>query len=398
LTATRTQERAPRGSRKSRSRKSRGATRDAVGRDASHVVMLALIILLNLLGLVMVLSASSVAGIQDVGNARWYFERQSIWLALGGIAFAVTYRIDYHVWSRLARVGYFATVGLLFAVLMVGRTVGGSTRWIDLGVIRVQPSELAKLALILFIADLLAGREEHIGDRRRSLHPCLLFFLPMALLVFREPDLGATVILAAILGSMLFVAGVAMRPLVILGGIAVSLTTLLAFAAEYRARRVSTLFDPWADPTGAGWQTLQSLTGLANGGTTGVGLGASRAKWGYLPNSHTDFIFAIIGEELGLVGTLTILAMFGLLGFLGFRTALRAPDLLGQLIAAGITAWLLVQTFINVGGVVGLVPITGVTLPFISFGGSSLLVMMASMGILMNVSRRSIEVGGQQSR
>jgi len=398
LTATRTQETTPRGSRKRRSLKPDVLAHDALGRDASHVVMFALIILLNLLGLVMVLSASSVAGIQDVGNARWYFERQSMWLALGGVAFAVTYRIDYHVWSRLARVGYFATLGLLLAVLMVGRTVGGSTRWIDLGVIRVQPSELAKLVLILFIADLLAGREEHIGDRRRSLHPSLLFFLPMGLLVLREPDLGATIILAAILGSMLFVAGVPMRPLAILAGFGASLTVLLAFAAEYRARRVFTLLDPWADPTGAGWQTLQSLTGLANGGTTGVGLGASRAKWGYLPNSHTDFIFAIIGEELGLVGTLTILVMFGLLGFLGLRVALRAPDLLGQLLAAGITTWLLVQTLINVGGVIGLVPITGVTLPFISFGGSSLLVMMASMGILMNVSRRSIEAGGRQSR
>lgn len=393
MTATRTTDSRERGSQKPGTE-----AHDAVRRDASHVVMFALIILLNLLGLVMVLSASSVAGIQDVGNARWYFERQSIWLALGGVAFATTYRIDYHVWSRVARIGYFATLGLLLAVLMVGKTVGGSTRWIDLGVLRIQPSELAKIALILFIADLLASREEHIGDRRRSLHPSLLFFVPMALLVLREPDLGATVILAAILGSMLFVAGVPMRPLAVLGGVGASLMVLLAFAAEYRARRVFTLFDPWSDPTGAGWQTLQSLTGLANGGTTGVGLGASRAKWGYLPNSHTDFIFAIIGEELGLVGTLTILGMLGLLGFLGFRTALRAPDLLGLLLAAGITTWLLVQTFINIGGVVGLVPITGVTLPFISFGGSSLLVMMASMGILMNVSRRSIEAGGPRSR
>ena len=365
-------------------------TESAVARDASHAVMFSLIVLLNVLGLVMVLSASSVAGIQDVGNSRWYFERQLMWVGLGALALGITYSVDYRLLRRIALPGYIVSVTLLFLVLVMGRTVGGSTRWIDFGYARLQPSEIAKMALIVFIADLLASREAHIGDRRRSLHPALLFFAPMALLVLREPDLGTTAILGSILVALLFVAGVPLRPLGVLAAGGVGATVAMAFVADYRTRRVLTLFDPWADPQGAGWQTLQSLTGLANGGSTGVGLGASRAKWGYLPNSHTDFIFAIIGEELGLVGSLTVLLMIAALGLLGFRTALRAPDLFGQLLAAGITTWLLVQAFVNIGGVIGLLPITGVTLPFMSFGGSSLLVTMAAAGVLLNVSKRSI--------
>ena len=362
----------------------------ALTRDGSHGVMFALIVLLNVLGLVMVLSASSVAGIQDVGDARWYFDRQLAWVGIGAAALGVTYLVDYRVWRKFALPGYFVSLALLFSVLLFGRTVGGSTRWIDLGFARLQPSELAKIALIVFIADLLASREAHIGDRRRSLHPALFFFAPMALLVLQEPDLGTTAILGMILIAMLFVAGVPLRPLAGLAAAGFAATTALAFLAEYRTRRVLTLFDPWSDPQGAGWQTLQSLTGLANGGTTGVGLGASRAKWGYLPNSHTDFIFAIVGEELGLVGTMTVLAMISMLGLLGFRTALRAPDMFGQLVAAGITTWLLVQAFVNIGGVIGVLPITGVTLPFMSFGGSSLLVTMAAGGMLLNISKQSI--------
>ena len=215
--------------------------RDAVIRDGTHGVMMALIVLLNVLGLVMVLSASSVAGIQDVGDSRWYFERQATWVFLGGVALFVTYRIDYRAWRRIALVGYLTTLGLLLFVLVAGRTVGGSTRWIDLGALRIQPSEMAKLALIVFIADFLARREDHIGDRRRSLHPSLLFFAPMGLLVLREPDLGTTIILAVILASLLFVAGVPLRPLMILSACGTAGVLGLAFAAEYRAARVLTL-------------------------------------------------------------------------------------------------------------------------------------------------------------
>ncbi len=355
--------------------------------DASSGMLLVLVLLFNLLGLVMVLSASSVTGISEGANPRAYFDRQLLGLALGVVAFIITSRIHYSFWARVAQPAMFGTYAALFGVLLFGVKVDGARRWLDFGPLRFQPSELAKLTMVLFIAHLLSTREAHIGDPRRSLNAVLVFFVPLAALVFAEPDLGTTIILAAIMLSMLFVAGVPLRPLFVLGGIGVACATAAAFAQPYRVRRLIAVSDPWSDPTGAGWQTLQSLTGLANGGLNGVGLGQSRVKWGYLPNSHTDFIYAIIGEELGLLGALVVLAAVLLLGVLGYRTAMRASDLFGQLLAGGITSWFMVQAFVNIGGVVGLVPITGVTLPFVSFGASSLLVTMAAAGLLLNISR-----------
>ena len=361
--------------------------RDFRAPDASSGLLLAIIVVLNLFGLVMVLSASSVTALADRVDPTTYFERQLLGLGLGLVAFVVTSRIHYSYWARFARIGLAVAYALLFAVLAIGVEVGGSTRWIDVGPLRFQPSEFAKLAIILFIADLLASRESHVGDIRRSLNPVLVFFAPMALLVFTEPDLGTTIILTVIVMAMVFVAGVPLRPMFVVGGLGVGLAAAAAVAQPYRVRRLVAVTDPWSDPTGTGWQTLQSLTGLANGGLDGVGLGQSRVKWGYLPNSHTDFIFAIIGEEMGLIGTLGVLLAVAFLGLLGIRTALRATDLFGQLLAAGITTWFLFQAFVNIGGVVGLLPITGVTLPFVSFGASSLVVTMAAAGLLLNVSR-----------
>lgn len=355
--------------------------------DASSGMILLIVVVLNLFGLVMILSASSVTALENSVDPTTFFERQLLGLGLGAIAFVVTSRVHYSYWARFARVGLVVAYGLLLLVLVIGVEVGGSTRWIDVGPLRFQPSELAKLTIVLFVADLLAGRERHIGDIRRSLNPVLVFFIPMALLVFTEPDLGTTIILTVIVLVMLFVAGVPMRPLAVVVGSGAALAGAAAVAQPYRVRRLVALTDPWSDPTGTGWQTLQSLTGLANGGLNGVGLGQSRVKWGYLPNSHTDFIFAIIGEEMGLVGTFGVLLAIAVLGLLGIRTALRASDLFGQMLAVGITTWFLFQAFVNIGGVVGLLPITGVTLPFVSFGASSLVVTMAAAGLLLNVSR-----------
>ncbi len=360
--------------------------------DLTSGFLLVLVIALNLFGLVMVLSASSVAGIQEDKSASWYFSRQVMWVGAGAVAFIVTASVRYHFWGRLARPAYYATYGLLIAVFLVGLEGGGSTRWLAVGPLRMQPSELAKLSLILFVAKLLSDREAHIGDRRRSLHPVLVWFVPLGLLVFSEPDLGTTIILGTIVLAVLFTAGVPMVPLLTVGGLGAVLGMAAALYEPYRRRRLLAFLDPWSDPSDTGWQTLQSGTGLANGGIGGLGLGESRVKWGYLPNSHTDFIFSIIGEELGLIGTMTVLILIAVFATLGFRTALHAPDLFGQLLAAGITAWFCIQAFVNIGGVVGLMPITGVTLPFVSFGGSSLIVTMAAAGILVNISR---EVGSR---
>lgn len=243
--------------------------------------------------------------------------------------------------------------------------------------------------MLLFTADLLHRRRHQIRDPRRSINTVLVALVPVCLLVLAQPDLGTTIIIVTITFSVLFVAGAPLGPLARLGAVGVAGAVGLAVLAPYRRARLTGFVDPWDDPLGTGYQTLQSLVGLASGGLEGRGLGESRAKWGFLPNAHTDFIFAIVGEELGLVGALAVIAAFLALGWLGVQVALRAPDLFGTLVAAGITTWLMTQVFVNIGGVIGILPITGVTLPFVSFGGTSLVLNMAAVGILLNIARQS---------
>lgn len=355
-----------------------------------YALLLSLIAGLNLFGLVMVLSASSVQGAQE-GSSWTYFTRQLVWLGLGCVALLVMLRIDYRRWRSLAPYIYATSVALLAVVLIprFGVEVNGSRRWLQVGPQRFQPSELAKLGLMLMAASALAARQRVVRDHRRSLHPVLLLTLPVAALILVEPDLGTTIIVCTIVASQLVGAGVPAKPLLRIGALAAIATAVLAFSADYRRARLLGFIDPWADPQGQTYQSLQSLIGLASGGIDGVGLGESRAKWGFLPNAHTDFIYAVIGEELGLIGTLTVLALFVMFGLLGYRAALGAPDMFGTLVATGITTWLLAQAFVNMGGVVGLLPITGVTLPFMSFGGTSLMVNMAAAGMLLNISRQA---------
>ncbi|MEM9036181.1 MAG: putative lipid II flippase FtsW [Actinomycetota bacterium] len=361
-------------------------TRDRTG----YALLLSLVVGLNLFGLVMVLSASSVQGAQE-GSTWGYFTRQLIWLGLGCVALLVMLRIDYRRWRPLAPFLYGTSLALLVIVLLpgIGVEVNGAQRWIQVGPQRFQPSELAKLGVLLMSASVLAARQKVIRDHRRSLNPVLLLFAPVAGLVLLEPDLGTTIIIGTVVASLLVAAGVPMKPLVKVGGLGAAAALVLAVSADYRRARLLGFIDPWADPQGQTYQSLQSLIGLASGGVDGVGLGESRAKWGFLPNAHTDFIYAVVGEELGLIGTLTVLSLFVMLGLLGYRAALGAPDAFGTLVATGVTTWLLVQAFVNMGGVVGLLPITGVTLPFVSFGGTSLIVNMAAAGLLLNISRQA---------
>lgn len=353
-----------------------------------HVTVLWLIGVLNAFGLVMVLSASSVLAAAQ-GSSWIYFGRHLMWVGLGTVVFLVAAGIDYRWWQRLASVAYMGSVALLAAVLVpgVGIEVWGSRRWIDLGPIQFQPSEVAKLGLLLAVAHWLSGREHVAGDSRRTLRPVLLLTLPVVALIMLEPDLGTTLICVGIVASMLVIGGVPLAPMMKIGFVVTVLAVLAAWFEPYRRERVLAFLDPWSDPSDTTYQSLQSLVGLASGGVSGVGFGESRAKWGFLPNAHTDFIYAVIGEELGLIGTLMVLALFVGLGLLGFSVAMNAPDRFGVLVAGGITTWLLLQAFVNMGAVVGLLPITGVTLPFVSFGGTSLMVNMLAVGVLYNVAR-----------
>ena len=360
-----------------------------VGEKSYAAPIAVLIGLLCGIGLLMVLSSSSVQALRDSGTSWLYFQRQVMWLSMGVVALLAALQAPLRFWRRTSGPMLVVSFVLLIVVLMpgVGTSVNGSTRWLELGPLRLQPSELAKIALLLFGADLLARRASRVEDPRAALMPMCMVLGGLSLLVMLQPDMGTTIVLVLIGGSLLLLSGVPMRRLVplALGGLAAGV--VLALSAPYRRARVISFLDPWADAGNTGYQVVQSLVGMGSGQLTGVGLGASRAKWGFLPNAHTDFIFAIIGEELGLLGSLSVIGLFVALAFLGARVAIAAEDRFGALVAGGATAWIAGQALVNMGAVVGLVPVTGVPLPFVSAGGSALVSNLFAAGLLLRIAR-----------
>ena len=364
------------------------------GRSNSMFVGLAfLIAVLYLLGLVMVLSASSYMALNNYGNSWYHVTRQATWGLAGLVVLVVVARTDYQRWRRHAAPMLWLSLLLLLAVLVVGVSHNGSRRWVGFGALVIQPTELVKLTFIVWIADLLTRRAKWMHRTEATLRPVMVALSVIALLVMLQPNLGTTIVLVGIALSMTFVGGIPLGPIVRWTGFGMGVLSILAIAAPYRRARVLSFLNPMADPRGEGYQNVQSLVGLASGGFSGTGLGASRAKFGFLPYAHSDFIFAIIGEELGLVGALVVLALFVLLGVLGIRVALHAPDRFGMLLAIGVTAWFLFQAFVNIGVVVGVLPVTGVPLPFVSYGGSSLVFSMAGAGLLLAVARHTVAPG-----
>jgi len=357
-------------------------------RPAPGVLILGVAAVLGVLGLIMVLSASSVQSLRVYGGGWLFFQRQLAWLGLGAVALVVTVRIDYRRWARFSGVLVAGCLVLLVAVLVpgLGAKVDGSTRWLDLGPLRLQPSELAKLAALVFTADLLARRADRLTERGAVLRPIAVTVGAMAVLIMAQPDMGTTMILVITVLGLLFAAGYPWLRMAAVLGAASAVSLGLGMASTYRRARITAFLDPWSDAGGSGYQVAQSLVALGSGGFTGVGLGASRAKWGFLPNAHTDFIFAIIGEELGLLGALVVLGLFAALAVLGARAAMAAPDPFGRLLAVGVTVWISGQALVNLGAVTGLLPVTGVPLPLVSFGGSSLVVTLVAIGILVNVA------------
>jgi cell division protein FtsW len=287
------------------------------------------------------------------------------------------------------------SVILLLAVLVpgVGIYVSGARRWIGYGIFRIQPSEIAKLALLIFTADIVSRRARELSDWKRVLRPVVLVLVLFAALVMKEPDLGTTLVMALLVIAMLVAGGVRAKHLFVVAAGGATLVTALAWLEPYRRERMLTFLHPFADSSNSGYQIAQSLIAIGSGGVTGVGLGASRAKWNFLPNAHTDFIFAIIGEELGLIGAFAVMALFVGFGILGTRAALRAPDRFGTLLAAGATMWVVAQAAINIGAVVGVLPVTGIPLPYVSFGGSALITTMLASGILVNVAAQGRRPG-----
>ncbi|MDA8063224.1 MAG: putative lipid II flippase FtsW [Actinomycetota bacterium] len=354
--------------------------------------MLLILGVLDLTGLVMVLSSSAVLSLQQYGNPWYEAERQALWIAIGTIAFFVALRVDRRRWRRFARPAMVVAIVMLLAVLVphVGVRVGGASRWLGVSSLRVQPSELAKLALVFFAADTLDRRSERgaKGDWRYQMGPVLAIVGILAVLVMAQPDMGTTAVLVVIALAMVGTAGLPPKPFAAILATGGVLGLLMAVVAPYRWRRLTAFVHPFAHARGSGFQSVQGLVALGSGRLLGKGIGSSLASWGYLPNASTDFIFAIVGEETGLVGAVLLAGLYLALGVVGVRIACGARDRFSGYLAAGITAWLLGQAVINIGAVVGLLPVTGVPLPFVSFGGSSLVVEMFAAGVLGNIARR----------
>jgi cell division protein FtsW len=360
-------------------------------RSKAFVILLSLLLTLNVTGLVMILSASSVSSLEDYGSPWYQFTRQGIWFVLSLAALVLVMRRDYRRWRRRAGLYLLGSLFLLLLVVIpgVGVEANGATRWLGYGPLSIQPSELVKLTLIIFWADLLARRAKWIDDCRLTLVPVLITFLVAAALIMKQPNLGTTMIIFAVMVAMLFVGGTAGRWILAVLAAGVAAGAAFAMLFPWRWKRISAFLDPWQDAQNTGYQTIESKTALANGGLTGTGLGEGRAKWGFLPEAHTDFIFSVIAEEAGFIGGLLVIALFITFAVVGFQVAMRAPDRFGALLATGITAWFIVQAFLNIGQAVGALPVMGVPLPFVSSGGSSLLFSMIAAGMLLNVARQT---------
>jgi len=383
---------ASRGSRAAASTRPRSAVRNATAAGQRNAGILTVAFLsLTLFGLVMVLSASQVTSLYDSESPYSLFQRQAMWAGVGAVAFVVASRIDYRWLQRLAVPVLVLTVILLIAVLIpgVGRRINGSSRWLGVGPLVIQPGEIAKLAIVLFTADLLSRRTKQMHRPDITIRPVMLIVGGLSGLLLLQPKLGTTIVIAAVAILMLFVAGARLPHLALWTVAGTLIASIAAFGSDYRRARLLSFMDPWADPLGSGLQTIQSQIGIASGGWFGVGLGAGRAKWGFLPYAHSDFIFAIVAEEMGLIGAGALVLAFALVGYLGVRAALNAPDRFGLLLAAGLTSWLLIQAFMNIGMSIGLMPITGEPLPFVSAGGSSLVTTLAAAGVLTNIAKRS---------
>ena len=363
--------------------------------QADYTILVAVLCLVAV-GILMVYSSSAMKAYMRDDDTLSIVGPQIAWAALGLVVMAITMRIDYRYLRMISVPAYIVALVLLALVFVpsLNIVVGGSARWLKVGPLpAVHPAEIAKLAMVIYLAHWFAKRGTKIRGFWSGTIPFLVIVGPIVVLVFREPDLGTTIVLGLTALTMFFLAGANVLHLAWMGVLAVG-AIIVAGLRGYQIERIQAWLNPWADPLGAGFHTIQGLLALGLGGILGAGLGESRLAGGlFLPNASNDYIFAIIGEEFGLVGAGVVIALFVLLAYAGIRVALGAPDTFGALLAAGITAWLCIQAFINIGVVVVLIPVTGITLPFISAGGSSLIISFAAIGILLSISRETIEKG-----
>jgi cell division protein FtsW len=365
-------------------------------RHQADYAILVIVVALTAVGILMVYSSSAMKAYLATDDTLAIVGPQIGWAALGMVALATMMRVDYRYLRMVSVPVYIFAVVLLVLVFVPGLNVviGGSARWLKIGPLpALHPAEIAKLALVIYLAHWFAKRGTKVKSFWGGTIPFLIIIAPVVALVFKEPDLGTTMVIALTALTMFFLAGGNLIHLAAMGFVA--LVGVLAVGLRaYQLTRIRTWLDPWSDPLGTGFHTIQGLLALGLGGVLGAGLGESRLAGGlFLPNASNDYIFAIIGEEFGLIGGSIVIILFVVLAYSGIRVALSAPDTFGALLAAGITAWLCIQAFINIGVVVALIPVTGITLPFISAGGSSLTISLAAVGILLSISRETVERG-----
>ncbi|MGB9885539.1 MAG: putative lipid II flippase FtsW [Moorellales bacterium] len=362
-------------------------------RQAPDFFLFLAAVALTAVGVVMVFSSTTYAALLSHHDPFFYLKRQGMWALIALAAMLFAGRLDYFRLERWANSFLLFSFFLLGLVLATGLASKGAVRWLGVGSVTFQPSELVKLALVFYLARSLSRKQDRLASFRQGLLPPLIMLGVAAGLILAQPDLGTAIILAGTTYLMFFAAGARPAHLALLAALGLVAALVAIVGEEYRMERLLAFLNPEADPSDTGFQTIQSLLALGSGRLFGVGLGFSRQKFLYVPERHTDFIFAILGEELGFVGCLAVLLLLFLLIWRGMRAALLAPDNFGRLLACGLTSMLAFQALINLGVVTGTLPVTGITLPFLSYGGSSLLVSMVAVGVLLNISRYSLAEG-----
>jgi cell division protein FtsW len=354
----------------------------------SDKVLFIATLLLVCASVVMVWSASAVVAMERYDQPYYFLTKQTMWAALGFAVLAVAMRVDYRLYKHDAFVwGLLAVVGVMLVAVFFSPTINSTRRWLGIGGLGIQPSELAKIAAVLFTALVLERRMHRINEVSYSLAPIAIVVGAICALIFFQPDYGTMLSLLAIVAMMVFAAGLHYKYIAAVAALGIPALAFMLLTEDYRRERLLAFLDPWADPLGKGFQIIQSLIAVGTGGIGGKGLMGGVQKLFYLPEPHTDFIFAVIGEELGLIGTSAVLVCFGVIAWRGLRIAMRAEDTFGSLVAIGLTTMICVQAFVNMSMVLALMPTKGIPLPFVSNGGSSLLISLLGAGLLLNISQ-----------
>jgi cell division protein FtsW len=361
-----------------------------VPRHGPDYALIAVLAVLIVIGLITVYSSSYALGYAQFDDPNYFLKRQALFLPFGVLALLAMMTIDYHVWMRLSPLLMLGALIALAAVLVPGLGVeqNGAQRWVAIGSLPpLQPSEFAKLAVLIYMAAWLAAKGEAVRDFSLGVLPFVGMVGFVGALIMLEPDMGTSIMIAVITGTLFFVAGAKLSHVAALVASGAVAAGVLILTGDYRAQRILSFTSAEADPEGLGFHTLQLLVAFGSGGLTGLGLGVSRQKFFYIPGSHTDGALAIVGEELGYIGVVVVMLLFAVLLWRGLRIARRAPDRFGSLLAVGVLAWIAFQLVINVGGVTRSIPLTGIPLPFLSYGGSAILSLLAAVGLLLSVSR-----------